>query len=296
LPSSDLPKTAQYLYVAMIIKSLSRKSNSAQLVKYLFQRQYKVLSEKKSNFTIRHNLRSNNIESWIKEFHENEAFRLHRRKDNVELFHTIISFSGKDRNLITPEKLKDIAQKYISLRGEDSLYLGTAHVDRDHIHLHIIMSGTKYRTGVANRITRENFRDIKLQMDSYQREKYPELKHSLPNHSKTKVTLPLLRITRAPEKELLTYSLNKAFSIARSADHLISLLHKDGFEPYYRSGKLTGFVNTSGLKFRLSRLGYDKNTLEQLTNRAKEAQEQNSTLQEISSIRKKTRERNILER
>lgn len=280
----------------MIIKSLSRKSNSAQLVRYLFQREDKVLSEKNSIFAIKQNLRGTTIESWIKEFHENEAFRLHRRKDNVELFHTIISFSGKDRHLITPEKLKDIAQKYISLRGDDSLYLGTAHIDRDHIHLHIVMSGTKYRIGVANRITRENFRDIKLQMDSYQREKYPELKHSLPNHSRPKISLPLLKITRAPEKELLAYSLNKAFTIAKSVDDLISLLHKEGFDPYYRSGKLTGFVNTSGLKFRLSRLGYDKDKLEQLTNRIKKVQEQNCTLQELSSIRKKSRERNILER
>jgi hypothetical protein len=279
----------------MIIKSLSRKSNSAQLLKYLFKDEDKVLYEQEHPFTIRHNLRSQNLDSWIKEFRENEGFRLHKRKDNVELYHTIISFSNKDRNLVSEKLLKDFAKQFIRLRGENSLYLGTAHVDRDHIHLHVIMSGTKYRTGESNRISRDEFRNIKLKLDSYQREKYPELIHSLPAHDKSKKVV-LLRNSRMPQKEALLSSLQKAYSKSKSLDEFISILKTDGHEPYYRAGRLTGIKYQNGLKFRLSRLGYDTEKIDQLAQLQAKEQQQLSTLRELRNIRNKNRERNILER
>ncbi len=95
----------------MIIKSLSRKSNSSQLVKYIFR--YVLDDEKKKeiskndlvksvqpNFIIRHNVRSRSVKGYVKEFQENEAYRIVRRKDSVQLFHTIISFAPGDSKVI----------------------------------------------------------------------------------------------------------------------------------------------------------------------------------------------------
>ncbi len=280
----------------MIIKSLSRKSNSAQLLKYLFKDEDKVLYEKEHPFTIRHNLRASSLDSWIQEFKENEACRIHKRKDSVELFHTIISFSNKDRDHISRALLKDIAKKFIALRGEESIYLGTAHVDREHIHLHLVMSGTKYRTGISNRISRDEFRDIKLQMDTYQRERYPKLVHSLPDHARAKKIPQLLKNSRTPQKEKLLVSLRNAYSKSKSVEDFLELIKSDEFMPYYRAGRLTGVIDKSGLKFRFSRLGYDKDKIEQLSQLQAKEQQQFSALRELRNIRNKNRERNILER
>src|SRR5881396_3808377 len=109
----------------MIIKTLSRKSNTGQLVNYIFkyvfrEQQKNIHPEKpeqsksdKGKFIVRHNIRSRSVKGYMKEFKENESYRLVHRKDSVKLFHTIISFSNKDKQHINDKLLKDIAKKFI---------------------------------------------------------------------------------------------------------------------------------------------------------------------------------------
>src|SRR5690242_501779 len=139
----------------MILKSLSRKSNGSQLMKYIFRyinddQKRAGLSEKEiskshnHHFFIRHNIRSrSSIKNLIKEFKENESYRLVRRKDSVKIFHTILSFAGKDRAHVNDKLLKDISKKFIEERGLSNLYVGAKHQDKDHVHLHIAVSGTQ---------------------------------------------------------------------------------------------------------------------------------------------------------
>ncbi len=102
----------------MILKNLTRRSVTGQLVNYLFKQE-----KDKPKPILKHNLRSRTTKGWTKEFDKNFEFRLHKRKDNIKLHHTIISFSNKDKQNIHTALLKDITKRYIKLRGKENIYL-----------------------------------------------------------------------------------------------------------------------------------------------------------------------------
>lgn len=168
----------------MIVKNLTRKSGSGQLINYIFR--YIMKEEKqptKSPYIFRHNVRSNDMKGFVREFKENAKHRVHSRKDQVAIHHTILSWSNKDREAITEEKMHRIARHYVSLRGLSNLYVGAIHTDKEHVHLHIAMSATSLN-GRASRISKDEFADLKVALDTFQQEHFPELINSLPEHGK----------------------------------------------------------------------------------------------------------------
>jgi len=273
----------------MILKSLSRKSGTPQLLNYLFEKKEKLSDEKHSPLLIKHNIRSQSLDKWAKEFEENESHRLVRRKDSVQAYHTVLSFSHKDKEKVNEKVLKDIAKEYIKLRGENNLYIAIAHYDKDHVHLHIAMSGTQYLTGISSRISKKDFHQLKVALDKYQQEKYPQLSNSLPSHGKG--SKPLSRsenenIKRnertSSQKETLLELLETSYAKSSSVKDFISSLEEQGHQVYYRSGKLTGVKFEGDRKFRFSRLGYDKEKIAEL-DRIQLKQEEN--LRELQDLR-----------
>lgn len=261
----------------MIIKSMSRKSNSSQLIKYIFRY---VMDEEKvravgkngmakqATFMIRHNIRSrSSIKNLIKEFEENEKYRLVNRKDSVKIFHTIISFSNKDKALITDTLLKDISKKFIQERGLNNLYAGTVHRDKEHIHLHIGISGTQLN-GRSSRVSKQQFNHIKLELERYQKEKYPQLIHSIVEHGKSKqrskeAIVEIVKHNRQTYKQSLGEILQSTYSRSKSVAEFFSQLEEQGKEVYYRNGKAQGIIHEQ-MKFRFSRLGYDDTMIKAL--------------------------------
>lgn len=282
----------------MIIKNLTRKNNSGQLLKYILRY---ILDEKKQDdkpFLIRHNIRSRSLKGYIKEFESNEFNRIHKRSNQTALHHVILSWSDKDTKYITEPMLKDMAKQYITARGENNLYLGTVHKDRNHIHIHLAISGSKLdRT--ASRISKQKLADIKIMMDAYQREKYPELINSLPKHGKKKeliqaeVSKNLDKQRRKfSKKDILINTITNIKEQAQSQDNFLSLLELNGYRPYFRGANksLTG-INHEGRKYRFKTLGLDVKTIESnFRNATKESQE----LEEIQHLRRKIKERSQL--
>ncbi|MBK8954992.1 MAG: relaxase/mobilization nuclease domain-containing protein [Saprospiraceae bacterium] len=269
----------------MILKNLTRRSNTGQLVNYLFKQE----KDNKPKPILKHNLRSRTTKGWTKELDKNFEFRLNKRKDNIRLHHTIISFSNKDKNHINPELLKGITKKYIELRGKDNMYIASLHWDKEHIHLHIVMSSIKYLTGESNRISRQEFKEIKLALDSYQKEKYPELVNSLPNHGKSKNTQltdqeqGLLNMDRKlSQKQELLETIQAVYDSSKSVDNFLSELKSKGYEPYYRGGRLYGLEDVSERHYRFKTLGIDLNMLEE---KDRQAQVEAKQLQELVSLR-----------
>ena len=128
----------------MIIKNLSRRSGTGQLLNYVFKyigKEEKV-GHQSEQFLIRHNLGGRDVPSFIKAFKENESSRVHKRSNATAINHVILSWSGSDKQYVTESMMKDIAKKFIEIRGENNLYAGTAHYDRDHTHLHLVVSGS----------------------------------------------------------------------------------------------------------------------------------------------------------
>ncbi len=247
----------------MILKSLSRKSGTRQILNYLFKDKEKLGQNQSKPLIIRKNVRSRTLDKWVKEFKANEAMRIHKRKDSVEIYHTVLSFSAKDKEHIDEKMLRDIARQYMKERGERNLYIGTAHFDHDHVHLHLVMSGTKYMTGLANRQSRADFHKLKLAMDAYQKKKYPELINSLPRHGKSK-ELKANQLTpkersqhvRATQKETLLKCLDLTYTKSKSKEDFLAKLATLGHEPYSRGGKVTGVKFEGDRKFRFNTLGY----------------------------------------
>lgn len=293
----------KYLLI-MILKSLSRRSGStSQLVKYILryvlekEEKEKGSKQKEKPFIIRHNLRSRSIGEYLKEFEELEQLREHRYANSVSIYHHILSFSSKDTEHISDNLLRDIAAKFIELRGQDNLYIGTKHTDKDHIHLHLAMSAVDL-AGRSARISKKDFEQLKLDLDTYQREHYPELKHSLPEHRRKsrEVTraaiIENIQSQRQSEKASLFQLLDKAYTRSKSLDQFLEQLTTQGCTPYYRAGTLTGITTESGRKYRFKGLGYDNEKLEQLSILEKQEQE----LQALHALRHQpTRDRSILQ-
>lgn len=263
----------------MIIKNLTRKNAPRQLIRYILRY---ILEEEKhapektkhnlnlDNFVIRHNLKSKDIEGYVREFKINEGHRIHKRSNQPVMHHTILSWSDKDAALLTKKMLQDMAKQYIKLRGENNLYLGTAHLDRHHVHLHIACSATKLN-GLANRMSKRDFEQLKKDLDRYQKEKYPELLHSLPMHGKAKElqskSEPVVFDKRATKKIVLQELLAATCHKARSLDEFIRQVQQTRYELYYRGGKLSGIQCDGDRKYRLSTLGYDAQKIEELCNK-----------------------------
>ncbi|MBK8404222.1 MAG: relaxase/mobilization nuclease domain-containing protein [Saprospiraceae bacterium] len=269
----------------MILKNLTRRSNTGQLVNYLFK-------QEKDNYpkpVLKHNLKSHTTKGWTKELNNNFELRLNKRKDNIRLHHTIISFSNKDKKQINPELLKDITKKYIELRGKDNIYLASSHHDKEHIHLHIVMSSTKLITGESNRISRQEFRDLKLALDEYQKEKYPELVNSLPAHGKSQklqLSDPELKLQvwqgKLSEKQELFQTVETVYNQSKSVDNFLSELKSEGINSYSRGGKVYGVEDESGKHYRFKTLGFELKKLEELD---RQTQEEAKQLQELASLR-----------
>lgn len=278
----------------MILKSLSRKSNSSQLIRYVCR--YILAPEKRIDqikdknaiqehpaLIIKHNIRSRTINGFIKSFETHEKFRIIKRKDSVKLFHTIISFSPEDRAYINEELLKDISNKFIELRGEDNIYLITPHWNES-VHLHCVYSGVLLN-GRSARISNQKFRSLKRSLEAYQREHYPELIHSRIEHDKglrltKEAAINTFKLSHQSNKISLLECLEKAFANATSKIEFINQLQKFGHDLYYRNGKLQGVLFNGKTKYRFNRLNFDRERIENLDISKKKE------LQELMSLRK----------
>lgn len=167
----------------MVIKTLSRKTHTGTLLNYLFKY---IANENKTTtkpFVVRHNVRATTIQAYTQEFETNEKRRIHKRKQQPVVYHTIISWHKDDAQYLDDIKLRVLAKEFIKQRGEQNLFLITKHIDRDHIHLHAAISATQLN-GKSSRISKKQFEDLKIGMDTFQKKMFPELSHSLPQHGK----------------------------------------------------------------------------------------------------------------
>jgi len=180
-------------------------------------------------------------------------------------------------------------RQYIELHGKDNIYLASSHHDKEHIHLYIVMSSIKYLTGESNRISRQEFKEIKLALDTYQKNKYPELVNSLPDHGKSKnvqlndleKSLQISDRKLSQNKEVLE-TVQAVFDRSKSVDNFLSELKSEGYATYMRGGKVYGIEDASERHYRFKTLGIDLNKLEE---KDRQAQVEAKQLQELAELR-----------
>lgn len=230
--------------------------------------------ERKQSFVIKHNIRGESVEEWVKQYQENETYRKLRRPDNVILSHEILSWHRDDTKNISLEKLEAMAREYIKLRNPSGMAIAVSHSDKQHLHIHFCFSGLEYHTGKSLRMSKGEFTKLKQDIQNFQRERFPELSHSIVEHGKSeKKDLALLasdreyqikrRTGRATDKEQVLRILKDCYHRAISKEDFFEMMKESGLEVYSRGGKISGVIYANR-KFRFKRIGIAQEILEGL--------------------------------
>lgn len=240
----------------MIIKVLARHNPSyASLIDYLTK---EGKGKHGAPVIITHNLRGSTKEAWVKEFMENESFRQYVRKDQIYLYHEIASLHKEEnKDLITEDILRDLAQQYVNLRGKEGMYLAAIHEDKDHAHIHFMTSGVKYRTGQAHRLSFKELQELKVNFQEYHKGHYPFLSLSNPEHGKGRGYVTdreyFSKTKRTNVKAQIQEKIQSLYKEATSQQHFLDLLREHNMPHYERKGVPTG-IEYEDMKFRFSRL------------------------------------------
>ena len=279
----------------MIIKSKSYKTTKsfATVLNYIFRE-----NERNSGFELTKFIKGKNlsVEELSSQFRSNEQFRINRRKNNVVLYMDILSFHPRDAERLTNDKLHQIALKYLSLRAPKSIAVATVHKnEKDHTHLHIVFSGIEYKTGKSIRMSKEDFQNkVKIPMEKYQQEVFPELilskikhekKYNIKKEQKKDSEIIMEIEGEISEKQKILTTLEKVFTTATSEKDFYQKLESKNIKLYSRNGKITGIEGNR--KFRFSRLGYTPELLQSL----EQDPTQNQRQEWLQNIREKSQEK-----
>ncbi len=224
----------------MIIKSLSRQNKS-------FGALYNYLTRDEDSRLRGFNLYSDpyNKRAVTKEFLENSRY-LKRSRGKNYYYHEIISLSKNSLNQKEQEQiLSDLTSKYISLRAENHLTFTALHTDKEHTHIHLMISANETMGTKRERLSKKDFSTIQKELETYVTEMYPELeqtKHYNKDLSKFK-----------SKKEELISTLEELFKTSTSKD-LFEKHCKESDLAFYVRGKTHG-VLYEGKKYRLKTLG-----------------------------------------
>ena len=279
----------------MIIKSKSYKTTKSfsTVLNYIFRE-----NERNNGFELTKFIKGKNLfpDELSSQFRFNEQFRINKRKNSVLLFMDILSFHPRDAERLTNDKLHQIALKYLSLRAPKSIAVATVHRnEKYHTHLHLVFSGIEYKTGKSIRMSKEDFQNkVKIPMEKYQQEVFPELMLSKINHEKLRFLQKEQKKDseiimefegEISEKQKILKLLEEIFKTATCKKDFYQKLEAKELKLYSRNGKITGIEGNR--KFRFSRLGYTPELLLSL----EQNPTQNQRLEWLQNIREKSQEK-----
>ena len=267
----------------MIIKSKSIKSKKAleNTIRYILTKENqkqlgfimnkfikgdrnfdKQMQEAKTDLVKQEQILEKRIQNMVKQFESNELKRKIQRSNANRAYHEIISFHKSDTDKLPKKVLLKIARKYARERSPNSMVISTMHSDKSHLHIHNVISALEFATGKPVRLSRKEFKDVKIRMEQFQ-EKELGLEHSKVNHSKKKEQMLQLDIDRElnlrgkrSERQEIQFKLIQVFSKARTEKFYFKELEKAGIELYSRGGKIVG-VQGFNKRYRLKTLGFD---------------------------------------
>jgi hypothetical protein len=253
----------------MIIKSIAIKDRLAfgRLIDYVRRDNAALKNRDGKIVEIRHNVfgAPNQI---IQQFKENEAQRIHKRSNNNVLYHIVLSLSGEDE--VTPEMMERLTREYIGLMNQDALYYCTIHMSEGNKnpHSHTLMSGVA--AGKSVRISREEFKQAKIDLENKVRELYPHLIHSEVDHGKggrgkSDKEWQIENKGRTSRHREVSELATASFELATSRDEFVSLLAEDGLKTYVRHNEVVGVEDD--YNFRFENLGLDLSVLDERESR-----------------------------
>jgi len=224
----------------MIIKSLSRATKS-------FEALYTYLTRDKESLLNAFNLYADphQKQAVIQEFLDNTKHLKNARGKNY-LYHEIISLNPNTLPLEEQQHiLTDLVSKYISLRAENHLTFTALHQDKDHLHIHLMISANELEGTKRVRLSKKEFSTIQKELETYLNTTYPQLGKT------THYNKDLNKIKS--KKELLKSTLDDLFHNSHSKEDFKSKSSELKLE-FYTRGKTVGVIS-EGKKYRLKTLG-----------------------------------------
>ena len=245
----------------MIIKSRSRKEATfGQLIEYI------NAPGQKGKHAIFYNLKNRSHSKITEEFLQNYQHGPKRKNGNA-LYHEMISFSAKDSAHLTEEILNDFAFEYLERRAKGALAYAKAHFDKDNPHVHLIISANLIRSKKKLRLSQFEFKQIKKQLEIFQKKNYPLLSNSIVfENGKSRKPKRTIKESeqerrRKTQQKRSTNQKDRVFEMvidclcACSEKDFLTRLKSQGLKLYVR-GKNFGVQDVrSGRKFRFKTLG-----------------------------------------
>jgi hypothetical protein len=250
----------------MILKSMGRKSSSfGQVIEYITKEKEKIPVP--PHLIFKHNLFGKTKAEIEQEFLRNEANRQYKRGGVNRLYHEWIAFHDQDRDKLTDLMLEDLARQYFKIRNENALFVAAVHKDKDHVHVHFLVSGTEI-SGKSLRISKQEFNDIKKSLQDYQIQKYPQLQHSISNFeakSKNQIQSKEYKVIERngkSDKQVLKEQLEQIYSQSKSRTEWQEKIKSAELEVYTR-GKNQGII-FNDRNYRLNTLGFTEEKFAEL--------------------------------
>ena len=267
----------------MIIKSKSIKSKKAleNTIRYILTKESQkelgfiinryikgdrnfdsLMDEAQTDLKKQEKILEKRIKNMVNQFSQNESKRKIQRSNANIAYHEIISFHKSDTDKLPKKVMLKIARKYAKERSPNSMVVSTMHSDKDHLHIHNVISALEFATGKPVRLSRKEFKEVKNRMEHYQ-DKELGLEFSKVNHSKKKDTILQLDIERElnlrgkrSERQDIQDILVGVYARERKEIVHYRELEKAGLKLYSRGGKIVG-VQGFRRRYRLKTLGFD---------------------------------------
>ena len=267
----------------MIIKSKSIKSKRAleNTIRYILTKESQkelgfiinryikgdrnfdtLMDEAQTDLKKQEKILEKRIKNMVNQFSHNESKRKIQRSNSNFAYHEIVSLHKSDTDKLPKKVMLKIARKYAKERSPNSIIVSTLHQEKDHLHIHNVISALEFATGKPVRLSRKEFKEVKNRMEHYQ-DKELGLEFSKVNHSKKKDTILQLDIERElnlrgkrSERQDIQNILVGVYARERKEKVHYGELEKAGLKLYSRGGKIVG-VQGFRRRYRLKTLGFD---------------------------------------
>jgi hypothetical protein len=229
-----------------------------------FSQLYDYLTRDSSSFTFSRNTYSNpkNKKEFLNEFYENARY-IREARGKVFLYHEVLSL---EQNSLSKERQKeillDMADKYLFQRADKHLAFGVVHDEKEHMHLHLMISANEIEGDKRVRLSKKEFKEIQQRLENYKNQKHKELRESSfyqdkKDLSKTKQNEQELKNRGAKSiRDVVKENLEKTFNRSTSKKYLYNHLHTLDYQLYTRGN--TAGVKFNGKKYRFKTLGLEQ--------------------------------------
>lgn len=262
----------------MILKSMGRKTSSyGQLLSYITNDKSITKDANGNPILLLHNTFGKSLKEIEQEFKDNEALRVYHRKDVNRLYHEILSWHYSDTPNIDVNKIETIAREYFRQRNEMAMFVGAIHHDKSHAHFHACVSGTEIVTGKSLNVSKAEFERMKIHLQEFEQNQFPELVHSQVAHDKrtkdriTNGEYQMQKNGKVFRKQEVKQIVEECFNNALSKENFYDQIIAQGLEVYERNGVVTGVSDSIHMRF--STMGFGADRLAQLDNREERVEE-----------------------